>query len=144
MQTLHCGGVVLQGVCVSKVSTSWTAGNKEKVVRISLMTLHRLASSASERLLAAMVDAGLQRIVRIRSAQAWSDEDIPELLETLDELVGSSVTNMSSFEKYRAAVLSGELEWAPLHSNLAFWQVRARLDCSYLKNSRRFSLGVVA
>jgi V-ATPase subunit H len=65
--------------------------------------------------------------VRIRSAQAWSDEDIPELLEALDEALNTSVAAMSSFEKYRAEVLSGALDWTPMHTNPQFWAVCAAL-----------------
>lgn len=76
-----------------------------------------------------MVEAGLPRIIRIRSAQTWSDEDIPELLETLDESINTSVAAMSSFEKYRTEVLSGSLDWTPMHTNKQFWVVRWPYFC---------------
>ena len=100
------------------------AGNKEKVMRISLMSLQRLVATGAEEPQSAMVEAGLPRIIRIRSAQTWSDEDIPELLESLDESLNTSVAAMSSWEKYRAEVLSGSLDWTPMHTNKQFWVVR--------------------
>eukprot|EP00892_Ulva_mutabilis_P008643 jgi/Ulvmu1/6150/UM028_0006.1 len=97
-------------------------GNKEKVMRIALMTLTQLVATGEEAQQAAMVDAGLPRIVRIRSAQAWSDEDIPGLLESLDDSLNTSVATLSSFEKYRQEVLTGALDWSPMHTSKAFWQ----------------------
>jgi hypothetical protein len=92
-------------------------------MRISLMTLQRLVATGSEEPQSAMVDAGLPRLIRIRSAQTWSDEDIPDLLESLDDSLNTSVAAMSSFEKYRAEVLSGALDWTPMHTNKQFWVV---------------------
>jgi V-type H+-transporting ATPase subunit H len=94
-------------------------------MRIALMTLTRLAAAGYEKTLAAMVDAGLPRIVRLRSAQAWSDEDVPELLEGLDEALSTSVATLSSIEKYRSEVLSGSLDWTPMHMSRPFWAVRS-------------------
>eukprot|EP01025_Chloroclados_australasicus_P033530 TRINITY_DN3423_c0_g1_i1.p2 TRINITY_DN3423_c0_g1~~TRINITY_DN3423_c0_g1_i1.p2 ORF type:complete len:201 (+),score=18.36 TRINITY_DN3423_c0_g1_i1:1-603(+) len=64
----------------------------------------------------------LPRLVKIRSAQSWADEDIPGLLEGLDDSLASCVQELSKFEKYRQEVLSGSLEWTPMHTNVAFWQ----------------------
>lgn len=92
-------------------------------MRIALMTLAQLVASGDESQQSSMVEAGLPRIVRIRSAQAWSDEDIPALLESLDESLNTSVAALSSFEKYRNEVLTGALEWTPMHTSKTFWQV---------------------
>lgn len=95
-------------------------------MRIALMTLTQLVAGGDESQQSAMVEAGLPRIVRIRSAQAWSDEDIPGLLESLDESLNTSVAVLSSFDKYRQEVLTGGLEWTPMHTSKAFWQARHR------------------
>jgi hypothetical protein len=100
------------------------AGNKEKVMRIALTTLQCLLNVGDPELEAAMVECGLPRIVRIRSAQSFADEDIPELLEKLEEALSTKVTAMSNFDKYRAEVLGGHLEWGPMHTSPQFWQVR--------------------
>ena len=55
--------------------------------------------------------------------QSFADEDIPELLETLDERLREQVVAMSSLEKYRKEVLSGQLDWGPMHTSTQFWQV---------------------
>jgi V-type H+-transporting ATPase subunit H len=102
---------------------SFSAGNKEKVMRIALMMLERLINVGDLALEAAMVECGLPRIVRIRSAQSFADEDIPELLERLEDSLSTKVSAMSSLDKYRAEVLSGHLEWGPMHSSPQFWQV---------------------
>jgi V-type H+-transporting ATPase subunit H len=97
-------------------------------MRIALMALQRVVATGALPPQSAMVEAGLPRILRIRSAQTWSDEDIPDLLASLDDSLNTSVTVMSNFEKYRAEVLSGALDWTPMHTNKQFWAVRFDLE----------------
>lgn len=93
-------------------------------MRIALLTLSRLLATGDAAAEGAMLDAGLPRIVRIRSAQSFADEDIPDLLEKLDEALGDRVSELSSFEKYKAEVVAGALDWGPMHTSVQFWQVR--------------------
>lgn len=100
-------------------------GNKEKVMRIAMLTLRNLMATGDQALLAQMIDAGLPRLVKIRSAQSWADEDVLGLLEAMDERLTESLVELSSLEKYRQEVLSGALEWTPMHTSRAFWQENA-------------------
>lgn len=54
--------------------------------------------------------------------QSWGDSDIPELLAFLDEALKAGITVLSSFEKYRKEVLSGSLDWSPMHTSDLFWK----------------------
>ena len=68
------------------------AGSKEKVMRVALLALSRLLGAAgSGAAEAAAVEAGLPRMLRIRAAEAYSDEDIPALLASLDETLDETV-----------------------------------------------------
>lgn len=107
-------------------------------MRIALLTLSRLLNTGNAAVQAALCESGLPRIVRIRSAQSFADEDIPELLEKLDEALGSHALAMSNLELYRAEVVTGALEWGPMHSSALFWQVRLAalsLFCGILARS---------
>ena len=46
----------------------------------------------------------------------------------MDERLSEQVVAMSSLEKYRKEVLSGQLDWGPVHASTQFWQVRTRLS----------------
>ena len=94
-------------------------------MRIALMALKNLMDTKDPAVLSQILDVGLPRIVKIRSAQSWADEDVPALLESMDESIDSSVMENSSFEKYKAEVLSGNLDWTPVHKQRQFWEVRA-------------------
>ena len=100
-------------------------------MRIALMTLKNLMDSKDPTLLSQVLEVGLPRLVKIRSAQSWADEDVPELLRAMDSIISESVLENSSFEKYKAEVLSGNLDWTPMHKQRSFWEVRpSPLSCS--------------
>jgi hypothetical protein len=93
-------------------------------MRVALLTLSRLLDAGGADVQARLVECGLPRIVRLRSAQSFADDDVPELLERLDEALRDSEQEMSSLAKYKKEVLGGSLDWGPMHTNLQFWQVR--------------------
>ncbi|KAL9382114.1 hypothetical protein Peur_025149 [Populus x canadensis] len=68
-----------------------------------------------------MVDLGLPQIVQNLKAQAWSDEDLLEALDQIEEGVKDNIKKLSSFDKYKQEVLLGHLDWSPMHKNPAFW-----------------------
>jgi len=93
---------------------------KEKVVRVAVLTLKNLlfkGAFASE-----MVDLGLPQIVQNLKSQAWSDEDLVEALNSLEEGLKDSIKRLSSFDKYKQEVLLGNLDWSPMHKDPAFWR----------------------
>jgi len=93
---------------------------KEKVVRVGVLTLKNLlfrGTFASE-----MVDLGLPQIVQNLKSQAWSDEDLVEALNSLEEGLKDSIKRLSSFDKYKQEVLLGNLDWSPMHKDPVFWR----------------------
>lgn len=53
--------------------------------------------------------------------QNWEDEDIPATLEELKESLADNIKLLSSWEKYKKEVLSGSLDWTPMHTSDQFW-----------------------
>lgn len=100
-------------VDVAKSST------KEKVVRMAILTIKNLLSKDS--FASEMVDLGVPKTVQNLKLQAWSDEDLTEALGTLERSLKVSIKTLSSFDKYKQEVVSGNLDWTPMHKDLGFW-----------------------
>ncbi|CAI9090789.1 OLC1v1025637C2 [Oldenlandia corymbosa var. corymbosa] len=93
---------------------------KEKVVRVVVLTLRNLLYKGNFG--AQMVDSGLPQIVQSLKAQAWSDEDLLDGLNQLEEGLKDNIKKLSSFDKYKQEVLLGHLDWSPMHKDPAFWR----------------------
>lgn len=93
---------------------------KEKVVRLIVLTFKNLLSKGSFG--AQMVDLGLPQIVQSLKAQAWSDEDLLDALNHLEEGLKDNIKKLSSFDKYKQEVLLGHLDWSPMHKDPIFWR----------------------
>eukprot|EP00252_Welwitschia_mirabilis_P022949 TRINITY_DN636_c0_g2_i1.p1 TRINITY_DN636_c0_g2~~TRINITY_DN636_c0_g2_i1.p1 ORF type:complete len:454 (-),score=90.49 TRINITY_DN636_c0_g2_i1:226-1587(-) len=93
---------------------------KEKVVRVCVLTLKNLLSD--EALASEMVELGLPFIVQSLKSQTWSDEDLVEALNYLDEGLKNSIRVLSSFDKYKQEVLRVNLDWSPMHKDVTFWR----------------------
>lgn len=96
------------------------SSTKEKVVRVVVLTLRNLLSKGTFG--AQMVDLGLPQIVQNLKAQAWSDEDLLDALNQLEEGLKDNLKKLSSFDKYKQEVLLGHLDWSPMHKDPAFWR----------------------
>ncbi|KAL8227044.1 hypothetical protein R6Q57_016876 [Mikania cordata] len=93
---------------------------KEKVVRLIVLTFKNLLSKGSFG--AQMIDFGLPQIVQSLKAQAWSDEDLLDALNHLEEGLKDNIKKLSSFDKYKQEVLLGHLDWSPMHKDPNFWR----------------------
>ncbi|CAD7697492.1 unnamed protein product [Ostreobium quekettii] len=98
------------------------ANFKEKVTRVALNGIKNLLSSEEVDVTPDVVDAGLPKLVTIRLVQNWEDKDIVETLEWLEEKLRSGIAVISTFDKYKSEILSGRLEWGPIHTEEAFWR----------------------
>jgi V-type H+-transporting ATPase subunit H len=96
------------------------SSTKEKVVRVVVLTLRNFISNVAFG--AQMVELGLPQIVQSLKAQAWSDEDLLEALNQLEEGLKDNIKKLSSFDKYKQAVLLGQLDWTPMHKDPLFWR----------------------
>ncbi|KAK6919822.1 ATPase, V1 complex, subunit H, C-terminal [Dillenia turbinata] len=96
------------------------SSTKEKVVRVVILTLRNLLPKGTFG--AEMVNLGMPQIVQNLKAQAWSDEDLLEALNQLEEGLKDHIKQMSSFDKYKQEVLLGRLDWSPIHKDPTFWR----------------------
>ncbi|GMI78935.1 hypothetical protein like AT3G42050 [Hibiscus trionum] len=96
------------------------SSTKEKVVRVIVLTFRNLLSKGTFG--AQMVDLGLPHIVQSLKAQAWSDEDLLETLNQLEDGMKDNIKKLSSFDKYKQEVLLGHLDWSPMHKDPQFWR----------------------
>ncbi|GBG68832.1 hypothetical protein CBR_g3526 [Chara braunii] len=92
---------------------------KEKVTRVAILSLKNLLQKANFGNV--MVDSGLPKVVQVLKMQAWADEDLKDALDSLEESLRVNIKVLSSFEQYRKEVLSGSLEWTPMHKDVSFW-----------------------
>ncbi|EXB29137.1 V-type proton ATPase subunit H [Morus notabilis] len=99
------------------------SSTKEKVVRVVVLTLRNLLSKGTFG--AQMVDLGLPQIVQSLKAQAWSDEDLLEALNQLEDGLKDNIKKLRSFDKYKQEVLLAHLDWSPMHKDPAFWRENA-------------------
>ncbi|CAI6009933.1 unnamed protein product [Closterium sp. NIES-65] len=58
----------------------------------------------------------------LRVSHCHHHQDLKEALEALDVGLRHNLRVMSSFDKYRQEVLSGSLDWTPMHKDAAFWR----------------------
>lgn len=93
----------------------------EKVVRICLATLRNVLSMSAT-LRKEMVGAGLVDALQSPSFRRLDDDDVREDLGILADALENELANMSSFDVYKAEVLSGALEWTPAHRDELFWR----------------------
>ncbi|KAG8497188.1 hypothetical protein CXB51_008437 [Gossypium anomalum] len=96
------------------------SSTKEKVVRVVVLTFRNLLSKGTCG--AQMVDLGLPQIIQSLKAQAWSDEDLLEALNQLEDGLKDNIKKLSSFGKYKQEVLLGHLDWSPMHKDPLFWR----------------------
>lgn len=116
-----CGSTNVVGALVDMVRLA----QKEKLVRVALMALKNLIAVGPMSLEYAVVEKGLPKAVANRALQNWDDQDIPELLEWMEEHLQEGIATLSSFERYKKELLAGQLTWAPMHESDEFWRENA-------------------
>jgi len=67
------------------------------------------------------VSASLYVSPRSLTSRKWQDDEITDDVNVVGDTLERFVITLSSYEKYSAEVLSGNLEWSPVH-NEKFWR----------------------
>lgn len=93
---------------------------KEKVIRVVLSTLRNLMKWKT--FVNDMVQVGIIKTLMNLDKRNFEDKDIKELLTEMLGTLESRIDEMSSFDEYRQEVLSGHLEWSPVHTSEKFWK----------------------
>jgi len=108
---------------VFKIGHILKSVNKEKVTRMSLATLKNLLDKKNNN--EKMIEAGLLKVVEKLLQNKCADEDIVSDLEALQESLQKNLTILSSWDMYKQELLSGQLEWSPVHRSEKFWRENA-------------------
>ncbi|KAM7273178.1 hypothetical protein ACFE04_027842 [Oxalis oulophora] len=106
--------------CLPRLIEVVKSSTKEKVVRVIILTLRNLLPKGTFG--AQMVEFGLLQIVQSLKSHAWSDEDLLEALNQLEDGLKDNIKKLSSFDKYKQEVLLGHLDWSPMHKDPFFWR----------------------
>jgi len=92
----------------------------DKVVRMAIATLRNLldVSTNNEQ----MIDANILKPLITLSLKNWADPDVVEDLQIIKDGLEKNLVVLSSFDMYKKQVLSGNLEWTPVHRSEKFWK----------------------
>jgi V-type H+-transporting ATPase subunit H len=93
---------------------------KEKVIRMMLAIMVNLIEVNDMKNLLSV--CGGMRILDSMKQRQWSDEDITSDLDLLITKIGQNVEQSSTFDQYCKELMSGELEWTPMHKSSNFWE----------------------
>ncbi|XP_042013455.1 V-type proton ATPase subunit H-like isoform X1 [Salvia splendens] len=106
--------------CLPRLIDVVKGTTKEKVVRVVILTLKNLINKGT--FAAEMVDLDVPQLLQNLKAQAWSDEDLLEAMNQLEEGLRVNIKRLSSYDKYYQEVILGRLDWAPMHKDPIFWK----------------------
>lgn len=103
----------------------YAAAPSRKVVRMITAVLHNLAQSEDDDLLVEIFSTNCLRLLEGNMDQSKSrfarDEELEEDTKGLHELLLSNHTELSSFDRYKAELESGNLRWGIVHTE-QFWK----------------------
>lgn len=98
---------------------------REKIIRMCLASFVNLLDKSNNN--EQMIDGDVLRQCEVFAQKNWGDEDIAEDLETLIEILQKNLVVLSSFDMYKKEVMSGNLDWTPVHKSERFWKENALL-----------------
>jgi V-type H+-transporting ATPase subunit H len=96
---------------------------KEKILRISFATLRNLLDKSTNN--EQMIEGGALKLVLSLLNKNWGDPDIVEDLEALKDSLQKNMVVLSSLDVYKKELLSGKLQWSPVHRSEKFWRENA-------------------
>lgn len=105
-------------------SAEWVDENIEALAQLATAN-NGLRNHKGPPLISEMVSVGMQKTLGQLCRRKFGDEDISGLLEKLYSMLEDSMNVLTSFSEYRGEVLSGELEWTPVHTSAKFWRENA-------------------
>lgn len=115
---------------VKKLAESTLVHATDKIVRMGLSTLRNVLGKSHDDISfnEQMIDAGVMKNLAELSARQWTHEydrdDVDEDIKTLAEELQKNYKVMSSFERYKMELQSGQLQKGPVHSE-KFWSENA-------------------
>lgn len=140
---------------IPKVHRVLQRAQKEKVIRMCLMiyqnfcyaqrkyynarnsvgeyvdaSIYLLGSQLSERekgpnYYVDLIGMGIMKTLWQLARRKFGDDDIPAAVEELTQILDQNMDAVTSFTEYKGEVLSGSLEWSPVHTSTKFWKENA-------------------
>lgn len=80
------------------------------------------ASNKGPNFYADLIGIGISKTLWQLARKKFGDADIAEYVEELTTILDQNMDAVTSFSEYRGEVLSGVLEWSPVHSSAKFWK----------------------
>ncbi|KAI9790257.1 MAG: H(+)-transporting V1 sector ATPase subunit H [Peltula sp. TS41687] len=113
---------------IALYSTLLRLSPKEKTTRLLLSTLTNLLGASGNRstLLPIATVARLPSVLQNLRGRHYTDPDLLEDLNGLDDLLSEYTRTQTTFDEYAAEVRAGHLRWSPPHRNPSFWHENAR------------------
>jgi len=105
---------------VKRVADILKIVSREKVVRVVFATLRNLLKHDKENFIDQMVGFALHKLCQTLAGRKWKDTDLVKDITFVGEVVSKRVDQLSSFEMYLTELMSGNLSWSPVHSEV-FW-----------------------
>jgi V-type H+-transporting ATPase subunit H len=94
---------------------------KEKVVRVVLSCFKNLIKR-NNKFISEMVNVSVPKTLMNLTKRNFEDADIQEDVKALYDALEQHIDELSSFDEYRQEVLSGHLDWTPVHTSEKFWK----------------------
>eukprot|EP01006_Ploeotia_vitrea_P014408 TRINITY_DN38918_c0_g1_i1.p1 TRINITY_DN38918_c0_g1~~TRINITY_DN38918_c0_g1_i1.p1 ORF type:complete len:473 (+),score=69.04 TRINITY_DN38918_c0_g1_i1:47-1420(+) len=135
---------------IAKLHDMLRTYKKEKVARIGLMTLTNLVNLQNKiesgrtsgewyyigysddeqeddrdqriNIYQDMIGLGMVRTLTIQSKKTFADPDINKMIDNILEILEKNIDETTSFADYKQEVLSGRLDWTPVHKSERFWK----------------------
>ncbi|TFK55012.1 ATPase, V1 complex, subunit H [Heliocybe sulcata] len=101
------------------------AAVKEKVIRVVVATFRNLITKAPSANLPSMLVAQLLPFMKNLSTRKWSDEDVLEDVQFLQDELKSRFDSLTTYDEYTSELASGHLSWTPVHESDLFWKENA-------------------
>jgi len=120
----ECYSALQKNHVIKEFSAIIRISSREKVIRICFATLRNLLNkkgSEEHTFNEDMIGCSLHKTVEGLLTKSWKDKDIEDDLKAVNNTLRQAIDVLSSFEVYQSEVMSGSLQWTPVHTEL-FWR----------------------
>eukprot|EP00668_Euglena_longa_P038215 GGOE01049206.1.p1 GENE.GGOE01049206.1~~GGOE01049206.1.p1 ORF type:complete len:461 (+),score=135.90 GGOE01049206.1:35-1384(+) len=138
--------VLLKHNAIALIHDILRVAKKEKCTRVAILTLKNFARLQSRQhgfrasedeedsvptvdlegnrlnIFGDMISLGLLRTLQLMSRRNYGDPDILPEVDGLLQLLEKNIEDTTSFADYKQEVLSGRLDWTPVHKSEKFWK----------------------
>lgn len=114
--------LILDSGILKKIVYLLKTSAMEKCARINVALIKNLLSHSIHDINEFLIGLGLIGIVETLTKRKFKDVDINSDLDFIQNELQSTITRLSTFDQYHSEVMSGNLQWTPVHKNEIFWR----------------------